>query len=143
MEDRTVSLGRYIWASSYVHAILVAKGKANTPLYRLRCLRKGRRFTSISPGKILLTTRPDVLLNSRFTVRRVWLEKETWHDFAFHAFALVDRGWGDDLYYGAIQLFAALAVCHFLSESVALHFLTPKTQGSAFWTVLYLIRFLS
>lgn len=62
---------------------------------------------------------------------------------AFHAFALADRGWGDDLYYGAIQLFAALTVCHFLSESVALRLVTPKTQGSALWTVLYLIRFLN
>lgn len=63
--------------------------------------------------------------------------------FAFHAFALVDLGWGDDLYYGAIQLFAALTVCDFLSESVALRLVTPKTQRSAFWTVLYPIRFLN
>lgn len=40
--------------------------------------------------------------------------------FAFYAFALGDLGWGDDLYYGAIELFAALTVCDFLSESVAL-----------------------
>lgn len=63
--------------------------------------------------------------------------------FAFHAFALVDLGWGDDLYYGTTQPFAALTVCHFLSESVALRLLTLKTQGRAFWTVLYPIRFLS
>lgn len=63
--------------------------------------------------------------------------------FAFHAFALDDLGWGDDLYYGAIQLFAALTVYHFLSESVALRLPTLTTQRSAFWTVLYLIRFLS
>lgn len=63
--------------------------------------------------------------------------------FAFYAFVPVDRGWGDDLYYGAIQLFAALTVCHSLSESVALRVLTLTTQGSAFWTVLYLIRFLN
>lgn len=62
--------------------------------------------------------------------------------FAFHAFALVDLGWGDDLYYGAIQLFAALTVYCFRSESVALRLLTLKTQGSAIWTDLYLIRFL-
>lgn len=142
MEDRTVSLGRYIWASSHVHAILVARGKSNTPLFRLRCLRKGRRFTSISTGKIFLATRPDLLLRSRFTVRRAWLERERPSMiFAFHAFALVDRGWGDDLYYGAIQLFAALTVCDFLSESATLRFLTLTTQGSAFWTVLHLTRF--
>lgn len=62
---------------------------------------------------------------------------------AFHAFVLVDLGWGDDLYYGAIQPFAALTVCDFLSESATLRVLTLTTQGSAFWTVLYLIRFLS
>lgn len=62
--------------------------------------------------------------------------------FAFHAFALVDRGWGDDLYYGTIQPFAALTACYFLSESVALRVLTLTTQGSAIWTDLYLIRFL-
>lgn len=61
---------------------------------------------------------------------------------AFYAFVLVDLGWGDDLYYGTIQLFAALTVCHFLSESATLRFLTLTTQGSAIWTDLYLIRFL-
>lgn len=143
MEDRTVSLGRYIWASSHVHAILVARGKANTPLYRLRCLRKGRRFMSISTRKIFLATRPDLLLRFRLPFDEfVWKERPGMF-FAFHAFALGDLGWGNDPYYGGIQLFAALTVCYFLSESVALRFLTLTTQGSAFWTVLYLIRFLN
>lgn len=52
--------------------------------------------------------------------------------FAFNAFVLGDLGWGDDPYYGAIQPFAALTVCHFLSESLALRLLTLKAQGSAF-----------
>lgn len=77
MEDQTVSLGRYIWASPYVHAISVARGKANTPLYQLRCLRKGRRFTKISPRKIFLATRPDLLLRSRLPFDELsWRERD-------------------------------------------------------------------
>lgn len=104
-------------------------------------LRKGRRFTNISPRKIFLATRPDLLLRSRLPFDELGWKERPGMSSAFHAFVLVDRGWGDDLYYGAIQLFAALTVCYFLSESVALHLVTPKTQRSAFWTVLHLIRF--
>lgn len=92
MEDRTVSLGRYIWASSHVHAILVARGKANTPALPVTMLKKGRRFTSISPRKILLATRPDVLLRSRLPFDELGWKERPGMSSAFYAFVLVDRG---------------------------------------------------
>ncbi|KAK6434668.1 hypothetical protein LTR95_009144 [Oleoguttula sp. CCFEE 5521] len=67
---------------------------------------------------------------------------ETWRGVAFHVFAFVELGWGDEPYYDAIQLFAALAFSHFPSEPLALQSLTLTTQGGAFWTVPHLLRLL-
>lgn len=123
MEDRTperVSLGRYIWASPHVHAILVLRGKANTPALSITMRRKRATMHEHQHWKDPPCDTARSSPTFPLTVRRVWLKRETWHDFAFYAFALGDLGWGDDLYYGATRLFAALTVCHFLSESVAL-----------------------
>lgn len=92
MEDRTVSLGRYIWASSHVHAILVARGKANAAALSITMRRKGRRFTSISTGKILLATHPDVLLRFRLPFDEFGWKERPGMIFAFYAFALVNLG---------------------------------------------------
>lgn len=134
MEDRTVSLGRYIWASPHVHAILVARGKANTPALSITMRRKRATIHEHQPWE-RSSLRHGQIFSYVPAYRSTSLAGERpGMIFAFHAFALGDLGWGDDLYYGAIRLFAALTVCHFLLESVTLHFLTPKTQGSPFWT---------
>lgn len=62
------------------------------PLYRLRCLGKERRFTSISTGKILLATHPDVLLRFRLPFDEFGWKARPGMIFAFYAFALVNLG---------------------------------------------------
>lgn len=123
MEDRTperVSLGRYIWASPHVHAILVARGKANTPALSITMRRKRATIHEHPPWENppCDTARSSPMFS---LYRSTSLAGErSGMIFAFYAFALGDLGWGNDLYYGAIRLFAALTVCHFLLESVAL-----------------------
>lgn len=134
MEDRTVSLGRYIWASSHVHAILVARGKASAPLYRLRCVGKGDDLRASALERYSLRHGQIFSYLSAYGSTSSARERPGMISPSTPSHSSTSA-WRDDLYYGAIQLFAALAVCHFRSESVALRLLTLKTQGSAFWTV--------
>lgn len=102
------------------------------PLYQLRCVGKG------DDSRTSALERSSLRHGQIFSyVPALPFDELSWRErpsmvFAFNAFALGDLGWVDDLYYGAIQLCAALTVCHFLSESLALRLLTLKTQGSAF-----------